>query len=67
MIQRINSYNLLTDNVAEKVPWTIYWPDKKCKKKSTGEWPTNIAKKTVANKSVEINLSGYVSTKYLLI
>ena len=52
--------------MAEKVPWTIYRPDKKCKK-STGEWPTNIAKKTVANKSVEINLSGYVSTKYLLI
>ena len=29
MIQRINSYNLLTDQVAEKVPWTIYRPDKK--------------------------------------
>ena len=29
MIQRINSYNLLTEKVAEKVPWTIYRPDKK--------------------------------------
>ena len=24
MIKRLNSYNLLTDKVAEKVPWTIY-------------------------------------------
>ena len=32
MIQRLNSYNLLTDKVAEKVPWTIYRPDKKSKK-----------------------------------
>ena len=29
MIQRLNSYNLLTDKVALKVPWTIYGPDKK--------------------------------------
>ena len=29
MIQRLNSYNLVTDKVAEKVPWTIYRPDKK--------------------------------------
>ena len=29
VIQRINSYNLLTEKVAEKVPWTIYRPDKK--------------------------------------
>ena len=29
MIQRLNSYNLLTDKVAEKVPWSIYRPDKK--------------------------------------
>ena len=27
MIQGLNSYNLLTDKVAEKVPWTIYRPD----------------------------------------
>ena len=32
MIQRLNSYNLLTDKVAEKVPWTIYRPDEKQKK-----------------------------------
>ena len=32
MIQRLNSYNLLTDKVAEKVPQTIYRPDKKSKK-----------------------------------
>ena len=31
-IQRLNSYNLLTDKVAEKVLWTIYRPDKKSKK-----------------------------------
>ena len=33
MIQRLNSYNLLTDKVAEKVPWTIYRLDKKKQKK----------------------------------
>ena len=33
MIQLLNSYNLLTDKVAEKVPWTIYRPDKKDRKK----------------------------------
>ena len=33
MIQLLNSYNLLTDKVAEKVPWTIYRPDKKERKK----------------------------------
>ena len=32
MIQRRHSYNLLTDKVAEKVPWTIYRPDKISKK-----------------------------------
>ena len=31
MIQRLNSYNLLTDKVTEKVPYTIYRPDKKQK------------------------------------
>ena len=25
MIQRLDSYNLLTDKAAEKVPYTIYW------------------------------------------
>ena len=30
-IQKLNSYNLQTDKVTEKVPWTIYWPDKKSK------------------------------------
>ena len=34
MIQRLNSYNLLTDKVTEKVPYTIYRPDKKTKKVS---------------------------------
>ena len=28
MTQRLNSYNLLTDKVTEKVPYTIYRPDK---------------------------------------
>ena len=32
MIQGLNSYNLLTEKVAEKVPWTIYRPLKKLKK-----------------------------------
>ena len=31
MIQRFNSYNLLTGKVTEKVPYTIYRPDKKQK------------------------------------
>ena len=31
MIQRLNSHNLLTDKVTEKVPETIYRPDKKNK------------------------------------
>ena len=35
MIQRLNSYNLMTGKVAEKVPWTIYRPDKKSKKSIT--------------------------------
>ena len=42
MIQRLNSYNLLTDKVAEKVPWTIYWPDKKSKK-SIGELENELS------------------------
>ena len=29
IIQRHNSYNLMTDKVAESVPWTIYRPDEK--------------------------------------
>ena len=29
MIQRLNSYNSLTDKVAEKFPWTNYRPDNK--------------------------------------
>ena len=29
MIRRLNSYNLLTDKVTVKVPYTIYRPDKK--------------------------------------
>ena len=41
MIQRLNSFNLLTDKVAEKVPWTIYRPDKKSKK-SIGESEMNF-------------------------
>ena len=34
MIQRLNSYNLLTDKVTEKVHYTINRPDKKTKKES---------------------------------
>ena len=41
MIQRLNSYNLLTDKVTEKVPYTIYRPDKK-NKKSIGESEMNF-------------------------
>ena len=41
MIQRLNSYNLLTDKVAEKIPWTIYRPDKKSEK-SVGESELNF-------------------------
>ena len=33
MIQRLNSYNLLTDKVTEKVTLAIYKPDKKQLKK----------------------------------
>ena len=33
MIQRLNSYNLLTDKVTEKVPQTIYKLDNKKSKK----------------------------------
>ena len=36
MIQRLNSYNLLTDKLIEKVPYTIYRPDKKEEKKYRG-------------------------------
>ena len=32
MIQSLNSYNLVTEKKADKVPWTIYIPDKKEKK-----------------------------------
>ena len=32
MIEILNSHNLLTDKVAEKVPWTTYRPGKKEKK-----------------------------------
>ena len=41
MIQRLNSYNLLTDKVTEKVPGTIYRPDKKGKN-SIGESKMNF-------------------------
>ena len=32
MIQRLNSYNILTDKVPEKFTLTIFRPDKKAKK-----------------------------------
>ena len=32
MIQRLKSYNLMTDKGAVKVPGTIYRPDKKARK-----------------------------------
>ena len=41
MIQRLNSYNLLTNKVAEKALWTIYIPDKK-NEKSIGESEMNF-------------------------
>ena len=41
MIQRLSSSNLLTDKVAEKVPWTIFIPDKK-REKSIGESEMNF-------------------------
>ena len=31
VIQRLESYNLMTDKVTETVPWTIDTPDKKAK------------------------------------
>ena len=34
MIQRLNSFNLLTGKLTEKVPWAIHRPDKKVKKGS---------------------------------
>ena len=34
MIERLNSYNLLIDKVTERVPYTVYRPDKKRKKVS---------------------------------
>ena len=37
MIQRLKSYNLLTNKVAEKGPWTIYRPDKKAKNVSESQ------------------------------
>ena len=41
MIQNLNSYNLLTDKVAERLPWTIYRPDEKIYK-STRELEINF-------------------------
>ena len=37
MIQRFKSYNLLTNKVAEKGPWTIYRPDTKAKNVSESQ------------------------------
>ena len=34
MIQRLNSYNLVTEKFVENVPGTIYRPDKKARKVS---------------------------------
>ena len=42
MIERLNSYNLLTDKVTEKVPQTICIPDKKTKK-NIGESEMNFS------------------------
>ena len=38
MTQRLNSYTLLTDKVAEKVPSTIHTPDKKKVKRVSESW-----------------------------
>ena len=43
MIQRLNSYNLVTDKVTEKVSWAIYRPDKKGKSGSES-WILDIFK-----------------------
>ena len=41
MIQRLNLYNFLTEKEAEKVPWTIYRPDKKAKQVlKSQKWPS---------------------------
>ena len=41
MIQRLNSYNFLSNKEAEKVPWRIYRPDEKTYK-SIGELEMNF-------------------------
>ena len=41
VIQKLNSYNLLTDKVTEKVPRTIYTADEKSEK-SIGESEMNF-------------------------
>ena len=41
-IQKLNSYNLVTDKVAEKVPWTIYRPDKRKSEKGIVESEINF-------------------------
>ena len=55
MIQRLNSYNLLTDKVAEKVPQRIYRPDKKSKK-SIRESEMHFPSRTILKLS-SINLA----------
>ena len=42
MIQRLNLYNLQTCKVIEKVPWTIYRPDKKKQIKGIGDLEMNF-------------------------
>ena len=54
MIQRLNPYNLLTDKVTEKVPQTIYRPDKKNQKQYRGvrnELSVKANIKSLKNKS----------------
>ena len=65
-IQRLNSYNLLTNKIAEKVLWTIYRPDKKSEK-SIGESEMNFPERKIL-KPLNINsalVSVFVRKKLL--
>ena len=58
MIQRLNSYNLLTGKVAEKVSWTICRPDKKSEK-NIGVWKWTFHKAQYLKPS-NINLASVI-------
>ena len=52
MIQRLNSYNLLTEKVAEKVPWTISRSDKQKTKKVSENWKWTCLSFCVCQKKI---------------